>query len=444
MTKYLSPEDEQIVLRLPLYEGIELRNWTSYAFNEDFVTPTDAFHFELGDEHFSDAAKKLVTPGALVHLDINGSTECAGYIDSVEKDATRSGGTTWKIEGRDMLSPYVDCHLDPRLQFKADTTLRAFLEKVFETSTFSKIVHLGVDSDEKLFTGVAGKHRAAKARAAPKRKSTKPRKGLEDYRLKAMKPKQHEGVFAFASRIAQRHGLWLWASPDGEALMVGEPNYQQAPLWYFYRNERGSNMLDGSTVKFDIKDQPGIIFADGASGGGEYGRSKMARYMANPFTGVQPDGTLRNEFKITAKTWPDAKQVFFGADTQTEGFSLPEGFRLPLFYTPQIARPLYLHDEESTTPEQLEAFLQREMSLRVAKALSVRVKVAGHGQVVDGDFVPFSVNTVAVLDDQVTGLEKVDFYVKGRTFEKSRGGGTTTTLDLVVPGSLTFESGGKE
>ena len=95
-------------------------------------------------------------------------------------------------------------------------------------------------------------------------------------------------------------------------------------------------------------------------------------------------------------------------------------------------RPVFLHDDESKTQEQLNNFVRREMSLAVRKSLTAEYTVEGHGQKNedDGGFVPWDIDTVVDVLDDVAGIAE-RMYVVGRGFEKSRQSGTTTRLELI-------------
>jgi prophage tail gpP-like protein len=93
-------------------------------------------------------------------------------------------------------------------------------------------------------------------------------------------------------------------------------------------------------------------------------------------------------------------------------------------------RPLFLHDEESKTQEQLNFFVKRTMSELLRKSLVCHYTVEGHGQNVDGVFVPWDIDRVVEVHDEPGGVDE-RMWIIGRTFEKSRSGGTFTRLELV-------------
>jgi prophage tail gpP-like protein len=241
-----------------------------------------------------------------------------------------------------------------------------------------------------------------------KKKGPRP---LKRFVLHQLHPYPREGVFQFASRIAQRHGLMLWMTASGRQLVVSNPNFDIDPFYRLIRNATGTtNVLDGS-VKIDIKDQPTCIVADAASGGGEFGRGRIKVISANTCV-----ATSDPAFLDPYRRYPDAKRVL--------GFAFATPIAVPR------ARTLYLHDEESTTLEQLEGFLRREMAHVQRRSVSATYTVEGHGQITDEGFIPWTVDTTVDVDDQVANF-KERMYILGRTFHKSRHGGTKTTLHLI-------------
>ena len=102
-----------------------------------------------------------------------------------------------------------------------------------------------------------------------------------------------------------------------------------------------------------------------------------------------------------------------------------------------INATVYMIDDEAKTLEALENFVRREMALLQHKSLQVNYTVEGHGQNTPAGFVPWTVDTIVEVNDEVAGLHK-KLYVLGRTFVKSRDGGTTTQLELIRRNSLAF------
>jgi prophage tail gpP-like protein len=398
-----APEKEQVSLSVA---GFELKDWNEYTYSANVEIPADGFSFTIGADKLPDTAKSWMVPGQYVQLKVNGAVQGSGYIDSIEVRNSREGGTEFVIEGRDLLAQAVDACADPTHVFKEGSTLLDVLIELFKPFGWGTEDAFIVENETNTLAkaGIRGTPRTK----GGKKKGPRP---LKRFVLHQLHPYPREGVFQFASRIAQRHGLMLWMTASGRQLVVSNPNFDIDPFYRLIRNATGTtNVLDGS-VKIDIKDQPTCIVADAASGGGEFGRGRIKVISANTCV-----ATSDPAFLDPYRRYPDAKRVL--------GFAFATPIAVPR------ARTLYLHDEESTTLEQLEGFLRREMAHVQRRSVSATYTVEGHGQITDEGFIPWTVDTTVDVDDQVANF-KERMYILGRTFHKSRHGGTKTTLHLI-------------
>ena len=421
--KPTQPEQEEVVLNLPDSQ-LEVKHFTEYSFNTNFLTPTDGWAFTVAQERLSEEVMRALKPGAAVKLTINGGVESSGYIDSIEITASRGSGTEWHIHGRDRLAQAVDACADPTIAFKEGQTLLDLMKTIFAPFGWSEEKHFIADQLDAKKDARTGALRNKVRRSDAKGYG---RKAIREYQLHQVKPYMREGAFAFASRVAQRFGLWIWATPTGEQLAVSKPDFDTDPLYEIRRNYDGTtNVLEGS-VKFDIADQPTHIVASGWTQSGEFSGSAMKAVYANTAV-VGPDGGDSN-------VAPDAVQKYVAAGARVlGGQTFHDDFRLSVPRT----KILYLADPESLTKEQLEAYARREMALLQRKALTVSYTVEGHAQdTPKHGFVPWTVDTIVRVDDDIADLHE-DLYVLGRTFHKSRSGGTTTHLDLIRRNTLFF------
>lgn len=424
------PENEEVHLRLP-ETGITLKGWLNYTFDSDFLTPSDAWSFSLPDQGISNetrAALGMIGPfrglGAKLQLVINGNVQASGFLDSLEVSAATGSGAVWHLAGRDRLAQAVDSHSDPTTKFKEGATLAEVLKQVFAPFGWGTDEDFLIDNsaNRNAKTGIRGVPMTTGQLAAKRqhRKNAKGPQPLKTFVQHQLKPYPHEGVFAFAARVSQRHGLWIWSSADGETLVVGQPNFDQDPSYSLRRSRDGkSTNILASTVRFDMTDQPITIVADGAGGGGDFGKSALRTIGVNPAFYTQDPAYLE----------PFAKFKNAHVLTDFEGVGTPQ--QLPR------SRVLYLHDEESKTQDQLDRFVHREMSLLLRKSLSVDVVVEGHGQIIEGSFRPWDIDTVVNYEDEISGVFE-PLYVLRRTFEKSRSAGTTTHLHLIRLNSIQF------
>lgn len=415
-----TPDKQQVRLRV-MDEHIDVTRWTHYSFASHFLTPADGWSFAIGDGSLDERQENALVVGSTVRLYVDKFPLAEGVIGEVTVDADRQNGVTYALEGRDRLGMAVDAIADPRVKFKEGTTLADFLRATFAPFGWVTDDHFVIDNDANRDAKTGG-IRGIPMTKGGKKKGPRP---LKDFVLHQLKPHNHEGVFAFASRVTQRFGLWIWPSADGDKLIVGRPDFTQEPRYQLRRTRNGDTNILSGPVKRSIADQPSVIIADGHSESGEFGKGSVMAYCVNPYFGVDEDGFVLDEVTQILSKYPNAQQV-----TMTVQPFRRRAVKAPI-------RPMFLHDDESMTQEQINNFVRREMSLLLRKSMTAHYTCEGHGQTVDGVFTPFAIDTIAEVHDEVARVDE-RMYVVGCTFEKSRRSGTHTRLELVRLNSIQF------
>jgi prophage tail gpP-like protein len=400
------PEDDVVVMTI-VDSGTEIKRWKSYDFNSNFLIPTDAFHFVCANEEINGATRDALIPGAEVKLTVNGAVQGSARIDKVSYTTSRQAGSELHIEGRDKLASLIDSGIDPVVKFNPQMTLLEFLAEVFGPFGFAADSFIISNEGNR---GVMSKNLTGTKTSKGKKTAGK---ALQSYVLHQLRPYSNEHAFEFAARVCQRFGLWLALSADGTNIIAKQPDYNQDAIYEFRRRYSDQTNNFNGQVALDLSEQPSIIVADGFSGGVEFGRSTLRCISENPGLDVDNSRVL--------KTYKNS-----GAKIITIPFSGPK-IKAP------HARPLFLHDDEAKTPEQLESFVKREMSLRLRKMLQVNISVYGHEQ----DDVIFTTDTMANFIDDISGI-RTPLWMLSRTFRKSRETGSTTDIELIRPFSLTF------
>ncbi len=410
-----NPEDD--VLKLVLCDaGIELDNWENYSFQSNFLSATDPFSFTVAVDNLTPSQKDAIGIGRKVQLVLDGHPQATGFIDKIHPGGSRDSGATWTIEGRDVMGPVVDGGADPSWQFKKEQDLGDVLDTVFSPYGLATFAEEN-DANRNLLTG--------SLRGVQKSKKGKTRKKSG---VGALHPHPKEGAFEFASRIAQREGFMLWPTADGEGVVLSTPDFDQAPMGTLRRTSAGPNNIEDGGVGWEATDQPHLIVADGFSGGGEFGKSRIKAMMFNPWVWPGDAGPVAD---IAYKY---AKAGFVLIDN---GVASKKETRV---ITTRQHKVMYLHDDESQTQEQLEYFIRREMSLRLRKLCVGKFKMMGHALVTDAGKVPFTVDTILNVIDEVSCVYGPVFdqpmWTLARTFHRSRSGGAMTDLELILPGSI--------
>lgn len=424
--------------------GITIDRWEYYSFDSDFLSPTDSWHFATSGKNLSSRIVDNLYVGARVLLQINGKTQGGGFIDVVDTHSDPHSGVVYTIQGRDAFSPVVDAGADPLLYtFTPQQTLEDAVTTIFENFGF-KNFDISNDANRTVMTGVRTSSKKGKAL-----KATKIAQQLQPY--------PGEGCFFYLTRFLHRFGLWCWPSADQSTVIVSQPAYDTPPTFHIVRKSDGSrsNVKSGG-IREDGTDQPSCILATGATYGSNQPRAGIKVIVVNELTGISVDRTVvESEFGSAF----NAKTGQVTNITQTSTQLTPIGNVLGLisryseaFYPPPreqfaaylgtlaredpVARPMFLHDDEAKTQDQLLRFAYRELSLRQQRMWTGHYVVEGHTQ--GPAKTPWAVDTIVTVDDDAGRGFHGPMYVRGRTFEKSRGEGTRTQLRLILPHTIDF------
>jgi len=411
-----------VELTIPVRGGVSIQNWTSYSYAQNFLTPVDMWSFSIGDSAIPVGLASEILPGQRVTLRINGRVQGDGLIDDVEYAQTRDGGTTLNIIGRGPLADAVDSGIDPKRKFNQGDTLATVVSDVLGDFGF-RIFDIDNDATRTIQQGNAY---GTKFTKGGKKKGPQP---LKSFVLHQTKPFDHEGAYAFVERVAKQYGLHVWCGADALTIVVGQANFAQSPSYRLTRrrgaeNGAGNNIL-GGTLRKSRSEQPSVIIATGRGAGGVDAKSTSKVIVINELVARGLDGKL-----------VPAVQKILDAN---KGATVIQDATAPLNINPYpVARPVYLVDEESQDQAQVIRFAKRAMAEHQQKFLSAHYTVEGHTYLNDaGDRVPWAIDTIAAVDDEIASFHG-DMYVVGRTFNKSRSGGTSTNLDLILPGTLVF------
>lgn len=403
------PENDNVVLEV-LDTGVVINRWVEYSFNSNFLIPTDAFSFTVAGAQIDTRNRAALIPGANVRCTVNGAVQIDALIDSITWRVSRQGGVEMVIAGRDKMASLIDSGINPLLKFNPNMTMLQFLSEIFAPFGYSESAF--IISNEDNVAVMSRNDRGVKTRQQnPGGKGGG--KPLKSFQIHQLRPYPNEGAFAFATRVCQREGLWLWLSADGKNIIASKPNYDQPAIFHLKRQFDGFNNIEDGDISFDVSEQPSIIIADGFSGGYNFGKSKIRAYIENPLLDVDNSKVLKDYAKAGMQkvTIP-----FFG-----KKIKMPN------------AKPMFLHDDEAKTSTQLTNYCLREMSLRLRRGLSTHLTVKGHNQGGSN----WTVDRVCSISDEVTGLNE-NMYILARTFTKSRTGGTETSIELIRLHSLTF------
>lgn len=215
-----------------LVAGHIVDRFVSYRLDSDLYTADDAFSLTF-------AGLAPFAEGSRCEVWVNGRCELTGLIDRLEESCDAEGGTTTRVEGRDLLGLLVDssCEEFPTLQ---GLSLKTLADRLLRTTPFlqrSQIVYQ---------TNVVG-------RAKKKAKAASPLALLDEGQAyQQVEPGQT--VFEVLSEAARQRGLLFYCQPDG-TLVFGRPRAKGAPAFSLVRRRAreeggaGNNVLSGTRLR---------------------------------------------------------------------------------------------------------------------------------------------------------------------------------------------------
>jgi prophage tail gpP-like protein len=411
-----NPELASVSVMLPAF-GIQFKNFISYHLSENYLTPVSSFSFELSGDELSTQEKAALIPGVGVQISINDCQQMCGFLDVPRIRSGRKSGTVWSFECREWNSPILDAHADPQMQFSATQTLQQMLDTAFDKFAAFGGGDISVITDASANRNViTGSMRGTKTN----KNGTVVKSALAH----AVKPYQHEGMWAFLSRVVQRFGLWMRPTADGQSIIVSQPDFTQDPSYGLVHSvsNGGQNNVEQADFMVSRLNQPSAILASGFGGGGVFANSTLRAAIFNPVLNAASQSLLD-----TINSYPGI-YIMPGPDLGPAPTTLSDGYEDP------IARPLYLYDSESHNLAELQSFLRRELSLRMRESLHANYTIEGHrlgGQ-------PVAVDTVIQVDDEKSNNFSGPLWVLERTFSKRAGEGTMSTMGLIRLGTLSF------
>lgn len=424
-------------------EGRRIDTWTSYKVDSDLLTPADAFSFEVGfggigtntadrtRQRAFGELRELLSPGARVRLyvgdDVTGRArsrylQLSGRITEREIDVTKDAGTTLHLSGHDDSWPMVQSHVPVSLVRTEGTSFIALVraavapwsvEVITDASAARDILtgRAGLSAEQELLVEQARAQGISPAlmRRSLVRRAAREQKPLDEYlgvtasdrardrsssgqtpsdieriQLREARPRPGETVWEFLERHARRLGVMMWMNPRGQ-LVLSSPHYSQTPLYSFVRrfenrSDDPNNIL-GGPVRDSIGNRVSRVTVYGRTHGSDVERARV---------------------RATA------------SDTD-----------MPL------AIEHIVHDNDVRTEAEANRRAKRELAEATARARTVEYALPDHGM---GRYL-YAVDTMARVVDEWAGIDEA-MYVTGRTFMRSRDGGTTTTVRLARRGSI--------
>ena len=399
------PEKDRITVQ-NVSTGVEFGDWLEYHYNESFFTPSDEATFRADASRITPDVRDSFYPGAKVRLLINGKTQSTGYIDVADYENDRGQGSIATVTIRDFMNPLVKGGVDPSLKFPESSTLADILKRVMLDEYGLGALEIDNEANRNIMTGATTGVRTSK-RGRP----------LKSFVAHQRQPELSEGAYQFCERLCIRFGLHPWPAADGESVIIGSPNFDQAPIGALVRkigDESQNNVLNGG-ARWDVTSMPAAILAMGSGGGGAFAAATLRGAIVNPLV----DADI-SRFK---SRWPTIQFIDY----------TPAPTGIPKF---KIAAPVvvYTQDNESQTLEQLQHYLYRRMSELLRTAVTAHYTIVGH--TLGGH--PLALDTILSVDDDRAGPQGLHapMWLMDRTFSKSRGQGSVSSIHLIATNTI--------
>jgi prophage tail gpP-like protein len=314
-----------------------------------------------------------------VRVRIDGVTVLDGFIDTRHKSSAQG---TMTISGRDKAGRMVQ-ESAPLFRY-GGLGLRELAEQL--AAPWFPRVTLSNARNRDLVRGGGAKARARReppvfnAQAAPRR----------------VEPGQTR--WAVLELFVREAGYLAWSAADGEELVIGLPNYEQAPQFRFFHPREGSaRIAESNVIELEViestADRYSVVVVLGA------GRGDAVNFGDN----VRRRGVAKNN---PATPHGDGRD-----------FSAP--------------KRLVIADDSLRSQTAAQARAEQEMAERDATRLTVPIIAAKHGQLVAGDRPTlFAFDTMAHIEDEETGVCGA-FLITKASYRADRQTGEQTIMEAV-------------
>jgi prophage tail gpP-like protein len=368
---------------------------TSYSLESAFMTSTDGWSVSLYDTDPERLRWLALEPLTLL---IHDRPQLVGRVERISRGA--NGGEV-TIGGRDHISTIVEGNIDPTVKITEDMTLAGAI--LLAAGPYGISTVFGPDDAQ-----MADLKSGASMRAGRDQ-------GFADLVPGNLKPDPGMGVYEWLTRLCARMGCTIQPGPDRTSLVLAAPNYEQSTSLTVLRSlTRSRYNVKAAQSEEDYSSFPTVGLATG----------KVTE------TGKKSEAAV-TEYDIGAVISGLAPALFEKIGARLIGKRV-----LPTAATdpgPNLYRLLYVKDEQSRKPEQVERAISRAVSERLRATLDYQVTLRGHQDPTSGAC--YAVDTMADVQDDICDIRE-SLWVASRRFSYSRGAGAETMLTMLRPGSL--------
>lgn len=367
-------------------EGKQVDGWLSYEIASSMIEPADTFTMT---RPWNAQAWEALRRDARVQVLIDNVTILDGFIDDRRKQ-TKAG--TFVITGRDRAGRLV--------QESAPSYAYGGIDMVDAVKRLASPWFTSVSLSD------------ARNRSLRRGKGRRVPSGKEPLVLKVKTPgrgKVQPGQtrWAVIEEIVSQAGFLCWSSADGRELVIGKPNYSQAPQYLLYHS------LPGGSQKTTVLDL-------------DYLESNGDRFSMIAVVGTGGGTSVDYGEAVSSR----AGVVF---DSGEDGGPNGDGVGRDFIYPKRLLMP----ERDLDARNDASHVAGMEQSRRDFRRTQLTGEMDQHGQWI-GTGAPtiFAPNTVArVVDEDFDPPLDDNFLIYSCTYRCDRQGGQTTMLELVPNGT---------
>ncbi len=373
----------------------KLKNW---SIDSAYLTSTDGFSFSGYSQDADEFADLELQP---VRLTVGGAQQVLGRIDIT--DIGDDGGAV-TCEGRDYLADLVECNVDPGITLKEGMSLA---DAIFQIAGPVGIKQVEANDDTPLRNVRSGKF---------KKSTRKKVTSVRELKMEELKPEFGLGCYDFVNRLSARFGVTVQPGDARDLLLLGSPDYEQAPLYKLIRRRDGvgNNIIKGKARR-DFSSFPTFaLFTGNQCRSGE-----ASKDLSQTYNIVQAAADFAPQLRKTIES-----ACYSGRRKPGDLSDLDVG---------QLYRLMTHRDDESRNADQLERASFRAVGERLKDTLVYTATVQGHIDPTSGAV--WSVDTIANVEDEIARVFE-PVWIAQRTLNFSPEGGATTDLVCWRPGAF--------
>lgn len=355
--------------------GKEVTGFLDYRIAQSMNDDPGTFAFKVP---LTDESWEATEPDLPMQIRVDGTPVLTGFIE-----ASPSGeGETIDVSGC--------CRLGRlRKDYMPGVNFAGLNVEQFATLIASPLFKRATLSNARNRSIVRGKGK--KARAGNEPVKLKPKAGTR------IEPGTTRG--ALLDDLCEQSRLCCFSSGDGNELILTRPNYHQEPQFRFFRARP-------SSPRFSQKNVIDIIIP----------RSTEHRFSRVIVVG-SGQGTDANFGKRVGTRYGEAKDNPDTVGGEGRAFTAPKTVLL---------------QRSVSSSKEAEELAVAELSARDAEADTIVVHAKGHGQVLNGRVTLFALDTMCVVEDEITGRIG-EYLITALEFTGNRTDGARSELTL-VPG----------